>query len=244
MKIAFVIPARFKSKRFPGKPLKNIMGVPMLIRTANQCLKVISRKDLFVATDDSRISNLCKKNNINSIIIKKRCLTGTDRVAFFSNIKKEYTNFINIQGDEPIFNPKDLNKIISYTKRNPNQIYGGYCKIVDQKDFLNPSIPKVVLSKKKDLLYMSRAGIPSNKKKKFTKALRQVCIYSFPKNCLNKFLLFKNKTLLENIEDLELLRFLENGISVKMISMSNLSISVDLPIDLKKVEKRIRLKLR
>ncbi len=244
MKIAFVIPARFKSKRFPGKPLKNIMGVPMLIRTANQCLKVISRKDLFVATDDSRISNLCKKNNINSIIIKKRCLTGTDRVAFFSNIKKEYTNFINIQGDEPIFNPKDLNKIISYTKRNPNQIYGGYCKIVDQKDFLNPSIPKVVLSKKKDLLYMSRAGIPSNKKKKFTKALRQVCIYSFPKNYLNKFLLFKNKTLLENIEDLELLRFLENGISVKMISMSNWSISVDLPIDLKKVEKRIRLKLR
>ena len=91
---------------------------------------------------------------------------------------------------------------------------------------------------------MSRAGIPSNKKKKFTKALRQVCIYSFPKNSLKKFLSFKKKTLLENIEDLELLRFLENGINVKMISMTNVSISVDLPIDLKKVEKRIRLKLR
>lgn len=244
MKIAFVIPARFKSKRFPGKPLKNIMGVPMIIRTVNQCLKVISKKDIYVATDDSRISNICKKNNINSIIIKKKCLTGTDRVARFSNIKKEYTNFINIQGDEPIFNPKDLKKMISYTKRNPNQIYGGYCKINDQRDFFNPSIPKVVLNKKNDLLYMSRAGIPSNKKKRFIKALRQVCIYSFPKNSLNKFLLFKKKTLLENIEDLELLRFIENDISVKMISMSNMSISVDLPIDLKKVEKRIRLKIR
>ena len=244
MKIAFVIPARFKSKRFPGKPLKNIMGVPMIIRTVNQCLKVISKKDLFVATDDTRISNLCKKYNINSIIIKKKCLTGTDRVAYFSNIKKKYTNFINIQGDEPIFNPKDLNKIISHTKNNPNQIYGGYCKIIDQKDFFSSSIPKVVLSKKSDLLYMSRAGIPSNKKKKFTKALRQVCIYSFPKNSLKKFLSFKKKTLLENIEDLELLRFVENGINVKMISMSNTSISVDLPIDLKKVEKRIKLKLR
>ena len=82
------------------------------------------------------------------------------------------------------------------------------------------------------------------KKKKFTKALRQVCIYSFPKNSLKKFLSFKKKTLLENIEDLELLRFIENGINVKMISMSNMSISVDLPIDLKKVEKRIKLKLR
>ncbi len=243
MKIAFVIPARFKSKRFPGKPLKNIMGVPMIIRTVNQCLKVISKKDLFVATDDSRIGNLCKKNNINSIIIKKKCLTGTDRVAYFSKIKKEYTNFINIQGDEPIFNPKDLKKIISYTKRNPNQIYGGYCKIVDKKDFFSTSIPKVVLSKKGDLLYMSRAGIPSNKKEKFTKALRQVCIYSFPKNSLNKFLVFKKKTFLENIEDLELLRFIENGINVKMIRMTNISVSVDLPVDLKRVEKRIRLKI-
>ena len=222
MKIAFVIPARFKSKRFPGKPLKNIMGVPMIIRTVNQCLKVISKKDLFVATDDTRISNLCKKYNINSIIIKKKCLTGTDRVAYFSNIKKKYTNFINIQGDEPIFNPKDLNNIILHTKNNPNQIYGGL--------HMGMAPPAV--------------GVPSNKKKKFTKALRQVCIYSFPKNSLKKFLSFKKKTLLENIEDLELLRFIENGINVKMISMSNMSISVDLPIDLKKVEKRIKLKLR
>ena len=72
MKIACVIPARFKSKRLPGKPLKNILGVPMIIRTAKQCLKVIKRENLFVVTDDNRIINLCKKNNINVIKIKAK----------------------------------------------------------------------------------------------------------------------------------------------------------------------------
>ena len=106
MKIAFVIPARFKSKRFPGKPLKNIMGVPMIIRTVNQCLKVISKKDLFVATDDTRISNLCKKYNINSIIIKKKCLTGTDRVAYFSNIKKNIQTLLIFKAMSPFLIPR------------------------------------------------------------------------------------------------------------------------------------------
>ena len=86
--------------------------------------------------------------------------------SLFSNIKKKYTNFVNIQGDEPIFNPKDLNKIISYTKRNPNQIYGGYCNIIDQRFLIHQY--KVVLNKKNDLLYMS-TGIPSNKKKNLQK---------------------------------------------------------------------------
>ena len=244
MKIAFVIPARYKSKRLPGKPLKKILGVPMLSRTVSQCLKVIDKKDLFVLTDNQKISNFCKSININCFVINKKSLTGTDRVAHFANINKskKYSNFINIQGDEPVFNPVDLKKIIKSTKRNPRLIYGGYCKIREKNDYINSSIPKVVVSKNEDLMYMSRAGIPSNKKKKFIQGYRQVCIYSFPKKSLKIFLSFKKKSFLENLEDLELLRFVENGIKVKMLKLSDQSISVDLPRDIKKVEKFLKRK--
>ena len=159
MKIAFVIPARYNSKRLPGKPLKKILGVPMLLRTVKQCLKLVKRKDLFVATDHIKISELCKKNNINVVIVKKKCLTGTDRVAQFSKIKKNYTHYINIQGDEPIFNPLDLKKMIKFTKKNPKYVYGGYCDITNKLDFNNNSIPKIVLNNKSDLLYTSRATV-------------------------------------------------------------------------------------
>jgi len=240
MKIAFVIPARYNSKRLPGKPLKKILGVPMLLRTVKQCLKLVKRKDLFVATDHIKISELCKKNNINVVIVKKKCLTGTDRVAQFSKIKKNYTHYINIQGDEPIFNPLDLKKMIKFTKKNPKYVYGGYCEITNKLDFNNNSIPKIVLNNKSDLLYTSRAGIPANKKNKFIKGFRQVCIYSFPKKMLKIFNSISKKSFLENIEDLELLRFVENNINVKMIKMSDKSVSVDLPEDIKKVERILK----
>ena len=166
MKIAFVIPARFKSKRFPGKPLKKILGIPMLLRTYRQCVKAVGKKDLFVATDSKNITNFCKTNNMQYCLTSEKCLTGTDRVAEFSK-KKNYTNFINIQGDEPIFNPKDLRKILNETKKNPNFVLGGFCKIKKKADFFNPNIPKIVIDKKNYLLYMSRASIPGNKKKNF-----------------------------------------------------------------------------
>jgi len=240
MKIAFVIPARYNSKRLPGKPLKKILGVPMLLRTVKQCLKLVKRKDLFVATDHIKISELCKKNNINVVIVKKKCLTGTDRVAQFSKIKKNYTHYINIQGDEPIFNPLDLKKMIKFIKKNPKYVYGGYCNITNKLDFNNNSIPKIVLNNKSDLLYTSRAGIPANKNNKFIKGFRQVCIYSFPKKMLKIFNSISKKSFLENIEDLELLRFVENNINVKMIKMSDKSVSVDLPEDIKKVERILK----
>ena len=76
-----VIPARFSSKRLPGKPLKKILGIPMIIRTCMQCLKVVKKSQLIVATDDKRIQECCKKYFINSILTSKKCKTGTDRVA-------------------------------------------------------------------------------------------------------------------------------------------------------------------
>ena len=108
MKYIVIIPARFKSRRLNGKPLKNINGVPMIVRTFNQCCKAVDRDLIYVSTDDARIEQVCKKN-IKVIMIKQNCLTGTDRV-YLASKKINADVYINLQGDEPLFNPKDIKK--------------------------------------------------------------------------------------------------------------------------------------
>jgi 3-deoxy-manno-octulosonate cytidylyltransferase (CMP-KDO synthetase) len=234
-----IIPARFKSKRLPGKPLLSIKGLQMIIRTFNQCNKIVPKSKILVATDDKRIKKICDEYNINSMVTSTRCLTGTDRIAEVSKkIKKDF--YINVQGDEPICNPNDIEKIIKYAKKFPKTIINGYTEIKDKKIFFSESIPKVVFDTNENLLYMSRAPIPSNKKKKFIKAWRQVCIYSFPYGSLKSYASLRKKTPLEFIEDLESNRFLELGYKIKMLKMSNKSMAVDTKEDLVKVRKLVK----
>ena len=234
-----IIPARYSSKRLPGKPLIDINGIPMIIRTFNQCKKAVPASKIIIATDDKRIQKICSKNGINSIITSKKCLTGTDRIAEVAKkIKKSF--YINVQGDEPICNPKDIKKIVNFAKKNPNLIINGYTEIKDKEMFYSPNVPKVVFDKNQKLLYMSRAPIPSNKKQTFIKSWRQVCIYSFPYKSLKIYTSIKKKTTLELIEDLESNRFLELGYQVKMLKMSNKSVAVDTKEDLVKVRKLVK----
>ena len=241
MKYIVVIPARYKSKRLPGKPLANIGGLPMIVRTYNQCTKVINKNNIIVATDSLKIQKVCEQYNMKSIITSNKCLTGTDRVAEVA--KKINCNFyINVQGDEPFFNPNDLKMLIKEAKKNPKEIINGYAEIKDKKLFFSSSIPKVVFDKKGYLLYMSRGAIPSNKKLEFKKAWRQICAYSFPREALLKFSKVKNKTPIETLEDIEILRFLEEGHKVKMIKMSNKSLAVDNNEDLEKAKIYLKYK--
>ena len=234
-----VIPARYGSKRLEGKPLLDIGGIPMIIRTFNQCAKAVHRSKIIVATDDKRIQKICELKKINTIMTSKKCLTGTDRIAEVAKkIKRDF--YINVQGDEPYCNPNDIKKIIKYAKKNPNQIINGFTEIKDKKLFYSPSIPKIVFDNNLNLIFMSRSPIPSNKKKQFIKAWRQVCIYSFSYQSLKNYTSVKKKTVLESIEDLELNRFLELGYQVKMLKMSNKSIAVDTKEDLIKVRKFVK----
>ena len=235
-----VIPARYQSKRLPGKPLIDIKGLPMIIRTYMQCKKAVNSSKILVATDHEKIFRLCQKNNINVMMTSKKCLTGTDRIAEVAKkIKKKF--YINVQGDEPICNPKDIKKIISLARKYPTTVINGYTEIRDKTSFNSPHVPKVIFNNDGNLIYMSRAPIPSNKNKKFIKAWRQVCIYSFPYKSLKIFTTLKKKTPLEKIEDLELNRFIEVGHNVKMIKMSDKSLPVDTSNDLKKIRKLIKI---
>ena len=239
MSYIVVIPARYKSSRLEGKPLINIKGIPMIIRTYRQCLKATSSKNIYIATDNNLIRKECLKEGAQVIMTSSKCLTGTDRVAEVSK-KIKVKTYINVQGDEPLFNPNDLKLLIKEIKKYPNDIITGYCKIDDEKVYKNSNVPKVVIRPDGSLLYASRASIPSNKKGVFVKGWRQVCVYAFPKKVLKIFSSTKKKTELEKMEDIEYLRFLELGIQVKTLKMSEKSIAVDTVEDLKKVRKALR----
>jgi 3-deoxy-manno-octulosonate cytidylyltransferase (CMP-KDO synthetase) len=236
MKYLIVIPARLKSSRLPNKPLIKIQGKEILLRTYERCLLAVNDpKNIIVATDHQSIVSFCQEKNINVIMTSDHCLTGTDRVCEVAK-KINADTYINVQGDEPILDPDDLKKIIANVEKDPNKIYNGYAEIKTEHNYFSPNIPKVIFHPTtKELMYMSRAAIPANKSFKFEKAWKQVCIYAFPKDSLFAFS-STNKTPLETIEDIEVLRFLELGYKVQMISLSGNGIAVDVPEDIKKVE--------
>ena len=238
-----IIPARLNSSRLPNKLLKKIGTKTVLEIVIEKCLQSIPRKNLVVATPDIKIIQLKKKIKIDTFLSKSNCLTGTDRVAEYSD-KNKYKYYINVQGDEIFLNPKTIKKVILEIKKNKYEIVNCYNKIIKKEDFYSTSVPKVVFNKNKELIYISRAPIPSNKLKKFIYGNRQVCVYGFSQNALQLFKKNKRKTSLEKIEDIEILRFLENKKKVKMIKTTGSEISIDTPKDYELAKKIILKKLK
>jgi len=212
----------------------------MIVRTYRQCIKACSAAQVFVAADDDRVRTVCEEQGIQVLMTSRSCLTGTDRVAECAR-QLEADVFINIQGDEPVFPPEDITALISEAESHTDQVLNGVCEIEDEEEqFRNPGVPKVVMRPDGRLLYMSRASIPTTKTQQFIKSWRQVCAYAFPRKALEMFTRCGKKTPLEQIEDIEVLRFLELGWDVRMVRLSNGSLAVDTPEDAERVGQVIR----
>lgn len=243
MSTSIIIPARYGSSRYRGKPLVKILGKEMVIRVADICSKIKNAK-VFVATDSKKIANAVKKYGYKYIFTSSRCLTGTDRVAEAAN-KIRSKIYINVQGDEPTINPKDIRKVIETKKKFPNHVICGYDKV---HDFENPSsinLPKVVVNSKGELIYISRALVPGKKKNsQKIQYHKQVCIYAFNKKQLKKFYSMKRKSETESFEDIEILRFFDLNEKIKMVKLNSQSIAVDEIADVKKAEKLLIKKNR
>ncbi|CTP89919.1 CMP-2-keto-3-deoxyoctulosonic acid synthetase [Xanthomonas translucens pv. poae] len=238
MNYVIVIPARRDSSRLPDKPLLELGGIPMIVRTYRQCAQAAPAEQIVVATDCYLIRATCEQAGIRTLMTSSDCLTGTDRVAEVAR-QIEVDTYINVQGDDPLFNPDDLRLLIDAAATTPEAVINGYCPVASIEDFRNPSIPKVVVRPDGRLLYMSRASIPITKQGQFRRAWRQVCAYAFPKQALQAFAAVTRKTALEEIEDIEILRFLELGFEVRMVQMSDQSIAVDTPADVLRVEQAL-----
>lgn len=239
MRIIGVIPARFASSRFPGKPLVLINGVPMLKRTFTQALGAKSLDALIVATDSEEIECYCHSQAIPVIMTSPTHLTGTDRVAEVAT-RLPADLYINIQGDEPLIQPQSIEEVIAeFASYGDSYMAYNLYKSADSKEAQSPHTIKVITNAQDELLYMSRALIPHGKQGKEVMYKKQVCVYGFSPQALKIFARHK-KTYNESYEDIEILRFLELGFKVKMKETQYSSISVDTPSDVARVKEALR----
>ena len=236
-----VIPARYKSSRFPGKPLVLLMGKPMILWVAELASKALGKENVIVATEDMRIFKVVKDAGYLAIMTSADHLTGTDRIAEVAkNIKADI--YINIQGDEPTVNPSVILEVIKAKELYPDYVVNAMTKLTADEDPENINIPKVVTSENGMMLYMSRSSIPGHKDiiHKPENYYKQVCIYGFSREQLLAFAQFGRKSVLEMSEDIEILRYLELEVKIKMIEIKSASFAVDVQEDVIDVEKRLK----
>lgn len=230
MDIVVVVPARYASTRFPGKALAELGGSTVIERTVARCYEVVDREQVVVATDDDRIREHCEAAGIHVAMTSDSCRTGTDRVAEVAeSISADW--YVNVQGDEPFLEPSALQAVIDACATTEVDVINAYAPIDDEESFRSPTVPKVVTRPDGRLLYISRAGIPTTKELTFERAVRQIGLYAFRPDALRRYAATERGAL-EELEDVEILRFLELGMEVAMIEVSNPGIAIDVPDDL------------
>lgn len=238
-RIGIIIPARYESTRLPGKPLIDLEGKSMINRTWERCVEALSPEKVFIATDNELIKTHCLGFGAQVVMTSDNCLTGTDRIAEANEILN-LDLIINVQGDEPIIDPVEICHVINFAIDNPGCIVNAVALIDDDNEYRSVTIPKVAMTPKKKLLYMSRSPIPGSKSEEFTYAYKQICIYAFPKQAIQLFRSHPEKTPLESVEDIEILRFLELGLDVHLVEVSGKSMAVDVPSDVTKAREIIK----
>lgn len=240
MKIIGVIPARYESSRFPGKPLADICGKPMIWWVYQQCLKVKDFYEVYVATDDARIYDTCGKLGMKVLMTAGTHMTGTDRVGEVAR-KIPADLVVNIQGDEPLIEPDTIRCAIEPFYHHPNlQVTNLMTKITDPLDVVNVTVPKVITNKDGVGIYLTRAAAPYPKGKLEFDYYKQVCVYGFRPEALQFFCDYgiqNGKARVEAIEDIEILRFIENGYSVQYIAVDSATVAVDTQKDLERVRR-------
>jgi len=239
--VAVIIPARYKSSRFPGKPLASILGKPMIVYVAETAEIAVGRENVFIATDSTEICKVVEEYGFKCIMTSTNNPTGTDRVAEACTDTFVTQNIIvNLQGDEPLVKPEDVKKIIAAKLENINTIISTMSHLPSHEKVEDRKVVKVVTSLQGMLMYASRNPIPATKNGNGSFAYKHGGLYAFTRNELALFNTYKHKTPLEAEEDVEVLRFLESGIPVKMVLVDNPSTAVDYPEDIETVEKLLK----
>lgn len=240
MKIIGVIPARYESSRFRGKPLADINGKPMIWWVYQQCKKVDDFDAVYVATDDQKIFDACTELGAEVLMTSTSHKTGTDRVGEVAE-KVEADLYVNIQGDEPMIEPETIRAAITPFFANPElMITNLMTRIKNPVDVVNFTIPKVITNQEGIGIYLTRAAAPYPKGSINYDYYKQVCVYGFKPEMLRFYCDYGKKygkAKIEAVEDIEILRFIENGYKVQYIEVDSDTIAVDTEKDLEKVRK-------
>jgi 3-deoxy-manno-octulosonate cytidylyltransferase (CMP-KDO synthetase) len=241
MKALGVIPARYASTRFPGKPLALIAGKPLLTWVIEAALNAKNLSQVIVATDDERIKSLAVKAGVQAVMTLPELPSGSDRV--WAAIQKfEGDVVLNIQGDEPLLTGALLDKLVTPFQADSKLEMATFGRSLTKDDLESPNTAKIVLNEKGEALYFSRHPIPFSREKFNAEqecALKHIGIYAYRRQFLGRFCAQKPIEL-ERFEGLEQLRALYLGARIKVVRVDHESWGVDTPEDVLKVEKLIR----
>ena len=235
MKSIGVIPARYESSRFPGKPLADINGKPMIWWVYQQVRKSKRLDAVLVATDDDRIKKVCEQLGLEVCMTSIEHNTPTSRTYEISCYYPA-DFYIMVNGDEPLISPETINAIIPTALSEQPYVASAVTMISNASDVIDPTNLKVVVSNQNKLLYISRASIPYPKGMNEYTFRKFVGIQTLNKSALDFYAKYP-KSPLELIEESDLLRYIENGIDVHIAHVENDNLSVDTPKDLEKVQK-------
>ena len=240
MKVIAVIPARYGSTRFPGKPLVELKGKPLLQWVVEGTLTSSMLQKIFVATDDSRIADLCKKINVECLMTRSDCPTGTDRL-FEATKSLDFDVALNIQGDEPLINNEYIDPLVHAFLQNPTLDMATLAHPIAAEDMDNKNAVKVITNINQEAIYFSRFAIPFSREK-FScdgPALKHIGLYAYSKAFLQKFC-SSPQSELEKAESLEQLRALYLGAKIKVLTVQKPTYGVDTPEDLQKLEASLK----
>jgi 3-deoxy-manno-octulosonate cytidylyltransferase (CMP-KDO synthetase) len=235
MKIVAMIPARFEASRFPGKLMKDLAGKSVIVRTYEATKNSNLFDEVYVVTDNDLIFNEIISNGGKAIKSKKEHESGSDRIAeAIENLEVDIV--VNVQGDEPFTQKEPLQKLIEVFELDESKkidIASLMLKIEDEEEINNPNNVKVVTSEDNFAMYFSRSPIPYPREESKAVYFKHIGIYAFRKKALLKFTTLPINRL-EATEKLENLRFLANGLNVKMVETNQIAIGIDTPEDLEK----------
>lgn len=235
MKIIAVIPARYEASRFPGKLMQDLGGKTVIATTYQNVVETGLFSEVFVATDSQIIFDEIK-NIGGKAVMTGQHETGSDRIAeAVQNIDCEIV--INVQGDEPFLKKEPLEQLISVFENDKNSeisLASLKIKITDEEEIQNPNAVKVITDLMGNALYFSRSVIPFHREKS-SKAdyFRHIGVYAFRKEALLKFSRLPMSPL-ESLEKIECLRYLENGMKIRMVETDFVGVGIDVPEDLEK----------
>ena len=242
MKVVGIIPARYASTRFPGKPLALIKGKPMIQRVYEQALKA-KLDAVVVATDDARIADAVMDFGGQYVMTSPNHRSGTDRCReALDLLENQYDAVINIQGDEPFIDPRQIGMMRDLISRDDTVLTSLAKHIEDEDELFSPNTVKVVMDKEGNALYFSRNPIPFmrnvDRKDWLGKGVfyKHIGIYAYKAEALRQIAEMQPSTL-EMAESLEQLRWLENGLHIRMGITQEENVSIDEPSDIDKAER-------
>ena len=239
MKILCVIPARYASTRLPGKPLADIVGKPMIQHVYERSAQATIPQQVVVATDDEKVFQAVQQFGGKVVMTSSEHQTGTDRLAEVASKYAEVDVIINVQGDEPLIDPKVIDELAQEFLNDTALQMASVMSIMDTEDYQNPNAVKVVTDLNNNALYFSRSLLPYPRVAGKANVYEHIGIYAYKKDFLLKFAKLE-PTPLEQSESLEQLRALENGYKIKMIKTKSKFIGVDSIEDLQTVNELLR----